>query len=71
VFWTAAPQGRSGLVTKVRAEEVFSDYRTVNGIRVPFQAAVVRDGRTLVKRVLTKVAFNDPTVDARLFEKPS
>jgi hypothetical protein len=57
-------------VTKVRAEEVFSDYRTVSGIRVPFQDAVVRDGKTLVKRVLTKVTFNDPAVDARLFEKP-
>ena len=71
VFWTNAPQGRSGLVTRVRAEEQFSDYRTVSGIKVPFEAAVVREGRTLVKRTLTNVTINDPAVVPSLFEKPS
>ena len=78
-FWTnvSAPPARSGgrggdsaSARSVRSEEVFSDYRTVNGVKVPFQAAVVRDGRTLVKRVLTRVVLNDPSVDARLFEQP-
>jgi hypothetical protein len=69
-FWTVAPQGRSGQTMRVRAEEVFSDYRTVDGIRVPFEAAVVRDGRTLLKRVLTRVRFNDPSVTPALFERP-
>jgi hypothetical protein len=71
VFWTIAPQGRSGQTTRVRAEEQFSDYRTVSGIKVPFQASVMRDGKTLVKRVLTSVVLNDPSVVASLFEKPS
>jgi zinc protease len=69
-FWTVAPQGRSGQTMRVRAEEVFSDYRSVDGIRVPFEAAVVRDGRTLLKRVLTRVRFNDPSVTPALFERP-
>jgi hypothetical protein len=74
-FWTNVPTGggRDGTPassSRVRSEEVFSDYRSVNGVRVPFEAAVVRDGRTLVKRVLTKVTFNDPSVGARLFERP-
>ena len=70
-FWTAAPPGRSGAATRpVRSEEVFSDYRVINSVRVPFQAAVVRDAVTLVKRVLTRVTFNDPSVTATLFEKP-
>jgi hypothetical protein len=30
----------------------------------------VIDGRTMVKRVLTRVTLNDPAVDARLFEQP-
>ena len=56
--------GRSGAATRpVRSEEVFSDYRVINSVRVPFQAAVVRDGVTLVKRVLTRVTFNDPLGD--------
>jgi hypothetical protein len=71
VFWTIAPQGRSGGTQRVRAEEQFSDYRTINGVKVPFQASVVRDGKTLVKRVLTTVTFNDPAVVPSLFEKPS
>jgi hypothetical protein len=74
-FWTTVPaqQGRgptSAASSKVRAEEVFSDYRTVNGVRVPFQAAVVQDGRIVVKRVLSKVTFNDPSVNVQLFERP-
>jgi len=71
VFWAMAPQGRSGQTTRVRAEEQFSDYRTINGIKVPFQASVMRDGRTLIKRVLTTFTFNDPAVVPSLFEKPS
>ena len=71
VFWTVAPQGRSGQTQRVRAEELFADYRTVNGVKVPFEASVVRDGKTLVKRVLTTVTFNDPAVVPSLFEKPS
>ena len=71
VFWTLAPQGRSGQTTRVRAEEQFADYRTVNGVKVPFEASVVRDGKTLVKRVLTTVTFNDPAVVPSLFDKPS
>ena len=71
VFWTAGPPARGGGAPRpVRAEEVFSDYRTVNGVRVPFQAAVVRDGRTVVKRVLTRVTFNDPSVTPALFAMP-
>jgi hypothetical protein len=74
-YWrtVAAPPARgasSGSSRSVRSEEVFSDYRAVNGVKVPFQAAVVSDGRTVVKRVLTRVILNDPSVDARLFEQP-
>jgi hypothetical protein len=75
-FWrTVAPQqpsrgGGAPASSRVRSEEVFSDYRSVNGVRVPFEASVVQDGRTMVKRVLTKVTFNDPAVVARMFERP-
>ena len=42
----------------------------MNNVRVPFQAAVSRDGRVLVKRTITKVTFNEP-LDPALFERPS
>jgi hypothetical protein len=64
VFWTQAPDGR-----RLRAEETFSDYRVVDDIRVPFDAAVSRDGRVVVRRELTSVAFNRP-IDPALFERP-
>lgn len=51
------------------AEESFSDYREVDGIRVPFEAAVSRDGRVIVRRALTSVRFNAPLDDA-IFEQP-
>jgi hypothetical protein len=63
-FTAPGPDGRP-----VRSEEAFSGYRPVNGVRVPFEAAVSRDGRLLVKRVLTSVRFNEP-LDSGLFEQP-
>jgi hypothetical protein len=64
-FVTMGPDGRN-----IRAEEAFSDYRTVDGVRVPFEAAVSRDGRVLVRRTLTSVSFNTP-LDPALFERPA
>jgi zinc protease len=55
--------------TDVRAEELFSDYRTVEGIRVPFKATVLRDGATILERTLSRVVINGP-VDPKLFDRP-
>jgi zinc protease len=55
--------------TPVAAEEVFSDYRTVSGVKVPFQAEVRRAGSPVVSRTLTNVSINAP-VDPALFDKP-
>ena len=63
-FSTADPRGLT-----VQQEEAFSDYRTVSGVRVPFQAAVSRDGQVLARRTLTKIAFNTK-IDPALFERP-
>ena len=53
----------------VAAEEVFSDYRTVSGVKVPFQGEVRRAGSPVVSRTLTNVSINAP-VDPALFDKP-
>jgi len=63
-YTTPGPDGRPS-----QAEEVFSDYRKVNGIEVPFKASVLRDGRLILDRTLKSVAFNVP-VDASLFQQP-
>jgi len=63
-FTTPGPDGQP-----VQAEEVFSDYRSVNGIQVPFTAEVVRNGRTILRRTLTQVTFNTE-IDPGLFERP-
>jgi hypothetical protein len=64
-FFGPGPAGK-----QVRTEETFADYRLVNGIRVPFEASVSRDGQTVVRRVLTKVTMNEPLA-ASLFERPA
>ncbi len=64
VYTTPGPDGRPS-----QAEEVFSDYRRVNGIEVPFKASVLRDGRLILDRTLKSVTFNVP-VDASLFQQP-
>jgi hypothetical protein len=64
VFSTTSPDNRP-----IQAEEVFSDYRAVDGIQVPFKAEVLRDGRTILDRTLTAVQFNT-TLDPQLFARP-
>lgn len=64
VFSAQGADGRSML-----AEEVFSDYRTVDGVRVPFKAEVVRNGKTILERTLKDVKFNTE-IDPKLFARP-
>ena len=53
----------------VQVEEVFSDYRKVDGVAVPYKAELVRDGRTILTRTLRSVEMNTP-IDAALFSRP-
>jgi hypothetical protein len=50
-------------------EELYSDYRTINGIRVPFQTRLVRDGNPVLTRTLANVTFNSQ-IDPTLFNRP-
>jgi outer membrane lipoprotein-sorting protein len=52
------------------AEETFSDYRDVNGLKVAFKAIARRQGAPRVERVLERVEYNVP-LDPALFAKPS
>ena len=52
-----------------RVEEVLSDYRSVNGVMVPFKAELFRDERVVLTRILTQVSF-DQMLDAELFRHP-
>jgi zinc protease len=61
---TPVPGGR-----QVLQEESFTDYRLVGNVRVPFQAAVSRNGQVIAKRSLTRIVFNE-AVDPSLFNMP-
>ena len=63
-FTIAAPQG-----PPLQAEEVFSDYRRVESIQVPFKAELLHNGRPILSRTLTSVTLNGPLDDA-LFRRP-
>ena len=63
-FSTQGPNGQS-IVT----EEVFSDYRLVDGVRVPFEARLFQNGRHVLTRTLESVTFNT-AVDESLFARP-
>ena len=54
----------------VYSEEIFSDYRKVDGVAVPFKASVVRGGVTVMERVLTDVTIN-PALAPETFAKPA
>jgi zinc protease len=50
-------------------EERYSDYRTVSGIKVPFQTQLMRTGSPVLTRTLTNVTFNG-RIDPNLFARP-
>jgi zinc protease len=52
------------------AQETFSDYRDVDGLKVAFKAIARRQGAPRVERVLERVEYNVP-LDPSLFAKPS
>ena len=60
--YVADPEGRS--------EEVYSDYRNVDGIQVPFHTVVRRAGLPPLERDVKTIRFNVPLPPA-LFTKPS
>lgn len=55
--------------TAADAEEQFSDYRTVQGIQVPFHAVQIQNGLKTTERVLKSVTHNSG-VDPDLFKQP-
>ena len=63
-FSAAGPEGKP-----VQADEVFSDYRRVDGVQVPFRADVRRGGQVILSRTLTQVSLNTP-IDDVLFARP-
>jgi hypothetical protein len=63
-FTSAGPTG-----TPIKTEEVFSDYRTIDGVRIPFGAQLLRDGTPVLTRTLTRVVLNSRLDDA-LFMRP-
>jgi len=52
-----------------KLEALYSDYRDVNGVKVPFKTDVTQDGAPIMKVELTEAQVNPP-VDAGLFKKP-
>jgi zinc protease len=65
IFSAPGPEGQS-----MRAEEVFSDYRTIDGVQVPFKAEVLRNGKPVLERTIKDVKFNSD-IDLKLFERPA
>ncbi|MBI2187857.1 MAG: insulinase family protein [Acidobacteria bacterium] len=59
--------GPDGLPMKI--EEVFSDYRSVDNVSVPFKASVLSNGRLIIERAITSVTFNT-RIDEKLFDQP-
>jgi zinc protease len=59
--------GPDGLPLKV--EEVFSDYRSVDNVAVPYKASVFANGRLILERTIRTVSFNTQ-IDEKLFQQP-
>jgi zinc protease len=55
---------------RIQSEERYLDYRTVDGIQVPFTTEVRRNGAVVVRRRVREVAFNRD-LPADTFSRPS
>jgi zinc protease len=53
-----------------RVEERYSDYRSVDGVQIPFHTVVRRTGMTSIERDVRTIKFNVPLAPG-IFEKPS
>jgi len=51
-------------------EELFSDYRVVDGVQVAHTAAVRRAGQLMLERRVTAISINPP-LDPALFTRPA
>ena len=63
---TYRTEGEDGMQ---ETEELYSDYRDVDGILVAFRSIVRRNGFSVFERQLTKLSFNE-TLSQELFTKP-
>ncbi len=54
---------------EIASEEIYSDYRDVNGLKVPFKTELRREGGPTVERTVRQYEFNVP-VDSTIFSKP-
>jgi len=54
----------------ILAEEIFSDYRKVNGVSFPYEAQLLYNGQPIMKRRFTALALNEPVADT-LFNRPT
>jgi outer membrane lipoprotein-sorting protein len=68
-YESSAPAAPGGKPDSRPTEEVFTDYRTVAGISVPFKATVARAGQVLLERQLTAVQIN-ADIPSDIFLKP-
>jgi zinc protease len=59
--------GPDGLPMKI--EEIFTDYRAVDSVSVPFKASVLSNGRLIIERTIKSVSFNT-RIDEKLFDQP-
>jgi zinc protease len=50
-------------------EELFGDYRPIDGVQIAFSATVRRDGETLIERKVVELRIND-SLDPALFKRP-
>jgi hypothetical protein len=51
-------------------EEIFSDYRVVDGVQVAYTAAVRRAGQPMLERHVNAITIN-PSLDPALFKRPA
>jgi hypothetical protein len=50
-------------------EEVYADYKLVNGIQVPHRRTILQNGSKVIELVASEVQIN-PDIDPALFDKP-
>ena len=64
-----AYQGATMTGAPAEVEEIFSDYREVDGIRVPFKTKILQNGKDFAELTLSEAAYNSG-LEQEVLSKP-
>lgn len=59
-----------GMMGPAKTEEIFSDFRDVSGVRLPFKSVIYQDGKRVQETHISEILINIPVDESRFEAEP-